>query len=428
MIGRRVAAVAIAGALTGAAGMLSGCTDSSHPTSSHRSTASHHTVAPADARLATARRLAAQYDYAGAEKTLAHDHSPAARKLVGQARRSQAATKAWPDTTLVSHVFYHSIIVDPDRAFAKGQEQRDGYAQFMVTMHEFKAQLQQIYRRGYVLVHPQRLVAKDASGTMRPATLKLPPGKKPLVLSFDDTNYYEYMKGAGFAKNLTVKDGKVTNTYVDAGGATHYGAYDGMTVIDQFIKKHPDFSYRGDKGTMAVTGYNGVLGYRSSVKEYGDKPTTHAEQRRAKTTADALKAEGWQFASHTWGHINLTTAALPRIKADAKRWDDEVRPIVGKTDEIVYPFGADISGMKPYSSSNAKFDFLHGTEGFDYFFPIDDSTPAWSQVTPQSWRQARINVDGISMQRELDGEKTPVGHLFDTRSTIDPKRPLPVPK
>lgn len=173
----------------------------------------------------------------------------------------------------MSHLFYHSLIIDPARALAKSQPQRVGYAEYMVTISEFRAQLKQIYQHGYVLVRPQRLVTKSANGSMKQATLMLPPGKKPLVLSVDDVNYYEYMTGAGFASNLTLKNGQVTNTYRDAAGHDHLGAYDVPTVVDEFVQKHSDFSYRGDKGILAVTGYSGVLGYRSSVRSTATPPT-----------------------------------------------------------------------------------------------------------------------------------------------------------
>lgn len=371
--------------------------------------------------------MAAQYDYTGASRLLAGDPSPAAQTALAAIRHNSASAQAWPDTTEVSHLFYHSLIVDPTRAFAKNNPERVGYAQYMVTLKEFRAQLQQIHQHGYVLIHPQRLVAKDTAGVMRPATVMLPPGKKPLVLSVDDVNYYEYMTGSGFASNLAVKNGAVTSTYVDAGGKTHLGAYDVPTVIDEFVHQHPDFSYRGDKGTLAVTGYNGVLGYRSSAKTYGNNAATRSAGRQAKKVADALKADGWQFASHTWGHINMTKDSLTRIKADARLWDQEVRPIVGHTPELVYPFGADISEMAPYAHDNAKFAFLHDTEGFDYYFPIDASKPSWAQLTNQSFRQARIDVDGITMQRQLDGHRTVLENFFNTKSTIDPQRPLPLP-
>lgn len=409
----------VAVVLTVSAGLLSGCTSVR--------TAPHPTTVATDSRVPAALRLAAGYDYAGAARLLQGDTAPEAQRALEAIAHARAVARPWKDPLNVSHLIYHSLIVDPARAFARNQPQRSGYAQYMVTIAEFRAQLDQIYRRGYVLVHPQRLVAKDAAGILRPAVVLLPPGRKPLVLSVDDVNYYTYMQGAGFASNLTVKDGQVTNTYVDAEGATHVGAYDVPTVIDDFVRRHPDFSYRGDKGIIAETGYNGVLGYRSSVREYGDTAETRAQGRQAKVVATALKAEGWQFASHSWGHINFTTSSLAWIEADARRWDAEVKPLVGATDEFIYPFGADISGMAPYSSLNAKFRFLHDTEGYDYFFPIDATKPAWSQLSGNAWRQARINVDGISMQRELNGLHTPLENFFTTRSTIDPMRPLPVP-
>ena len=104
-----------------------------------------------------------------------------------------------------------------------------------------------------------------------------------------------------------------------------------------------------------------------------------------------------------------------------------MRPLVGPIDELIFPFGADIGGAEKYTMSNPKFAFLHGEAAFDYFFPIDASTLFRTQLTPQYFRQARINVDGISMQRELDGAVTTLRSLFDTRSTLDKLRPLPLP-
>ncbi|MEO6957962.1 MAG: polysaccharide deacetylase family protein, partial [Antricoccus sp.] len=248
----------------------------------------------------------------------------------------------------------------------------------------------------------------------------------PLVLSIDDVSYYEYMTGKGFATNLvTTADGKVLSTYTDAVGNTTQGNYDVMPIVDDFIRQHPDFSYRGDKGSIALTGYNGILGYRSSVTTYGDTQTTKDEGAKAKVVADALQAEGWNFASHTWGHINLTESSVATITADAKKWDAEVRPLIGDTPELIYPFGADISTVTPYSSSNAKFNYLYNTEKFQYFFNIDASQEHWMQLSAGSVRQARINIDGITLQRSLDGKTNVLKQFFDPQSTVDPARPLP---
>ena len=41
------------------------------------------------------------------------------------------------------------------------------------------------------------------------------------------------------------------------------GKYDLVPILDRFVEEHPDFSYRGAKAILALTGYNGVLGYRT---------------------------------------------------------------------------------------------------------------------------------------------------------------------
>jgi hypothetical protein len=280
-----------------------------------------------------------------------------------------------------------------------------------------------MYRKGFVLVHPERLAARDSAGVMRYTPISLPAGKVPLVLSIDDLSYYEYMTGDGFASRLVaLPDGRVVNDYTDAQGVSHRGSYDLVPLVDDFVRGHPDFSYRGDKGSIALTGYNGVLGYRSSVRAYGDTPATRVARRRAKVVAEAIKRNGWALASHSWGHINMTTSSLEAIKADARRWDTEVRPIVGNTREFVYPFGADISGGRAYESSNPKYRFLHQVEKFDYFFGVDASTTHWMQLGAGSLRQARIDVDGIRMHGALTGHGRVLSAFFDVASTLDPAR------
>ncbi|PRZ40516.1 hypothetical protein CLV47_11649 [Antricoccus suffuscus] len=396
------------------------------PRSSEAAAPSSSAVSGDEDLIATAKLQAAQYDYDAAVATLSSLDSAAAQSELASVQAAKAQAVAWPDNTTIPHIFYHSLIVDPARAF--GGSQSVGFSQYMVTVSEFTKQLQQIYANGFVLIHPQRIATLGPGGKMTPIPIVLPPGKKPLVLSLDDLSYYEYMDGHGFATNLVVNgDGKVVNTYTDAAGKTTEGNYDVVPIVDDFVRQHPDFAYRGDKGSIGLTGYNGVLGYRSSVKSYGDTPATKNAQAQAKVVADALKAEGWNFASHTWGHINMTKSSLGWITTDAKLWDTEVRPIVGDTHELIYPFGADISSVTPYSNANPKFAFLHGTEGFQYFFNVDASRPFWMQIGPESVRQARINIDGITLQKTLDGKTTVLDQFFNTKSTIDPRRPLPVP-
>ena len=84
-------------------------------------------------------------------------------------------------------------------------------------------------------------------------------------------SYYHYMDGDGFAQKLILdENGEVKNTYVEDDGSVSVGDYDMVPWIDTFVKEHPDFSYHGHKGILALTGYEGVLGYRTD-EVYGPR-------------------------------------------------------------------------------------------------------------------------------------------------------------
>lgn len=369
--------------------------------------------------LEAARFQIGSYDYAAVEDTLEGIDTPEAQQLRDQAAAGQAEAVVWEDNGTISHVFVHSLIVDPDRAF-DGDHMQQGYLDYMVTLKEFEAILEQFHANDFVLVSPDDIAALDADGQMQYQDILLPPGKKPLVLSQDDVNYYEYMEQDGFAKNLVLdEDGSVTNTYIDADGEEHRGAYDVVPVVDRFVDEHPDFSYRGAKGILAVTGYNGVLGHRTSESEYPDDPDIAAKQADATEVAEALKEDGWVFASHSWGHLSMTTSGMDRMRRDTALWAAEVQPIVGQTHHLIYPFGADISRVPPYAG--AKYELLQDA-GFQFFYGVDTSTPHWMQRHEGYLRQARINLDGLTFDRDQAGRGF-LDPFFDLDAVLDPARP-----
>ena len=332
-------------------------------------------------------------------------------------------TEVWADNSMVPHLFFHSLVVDPARAFSDA-ESGPGYLDYMVTSAEFAKILQQVYDNGYVLVSPHQLATVESDGRVTPKTLRLPQGKKPLVISIDDVSYYEYMDGDGFATNLFVaNDGRVLNNYADAQGVTRQGSYDVMPMIDDFVREHPEFSHDGARGVIALTGYNGVLGYRTSRSEYtGKNPNLDQDIATATAVAQALKNEGWEFGSHSWGHINFTNSSLGSIQADTEKWKADVEPIVGPTDLLIYPFGADISGVAGYEGE--KFDYLK-SQGYSFYFNVDGSTAAWGQWGDRYLREARINVDGIGMKAAVAGRKV-LDEFFDVNTVLDPQRPASI--
>ena len=125
-------------------------------------------------------------------------------------------TQAWGPDQVVEHLFFHPIIAYPQWAFHDcnaSQDQRYGLDDWMVTADEYKKILQSVYDKGYILVAMEDVWSEvtDETGThMVRNTLMLPEGKKPLVISFDDVNYYPYMLDEGFTSKLVVgEDGEI---------------------------------------------------------------------------------------------------------------------------------------------------------------------------------------------------------------------------
>lgn len=332
---------------------------------------------------------------------------------------------AWPNTALVPHLFFHSLVVDPKRAF-DGDHKEAGYLDFMVTMDEFAAILPQLYAKGYVLVSPHELYEVGEDDVVRPKTLMVPENRTPLVLSLDDCSYYLYMEGDGFADRLIVdEDGRVRNEYTDADGTTHVGSYDMVPMLDDFLEEHPDFSLNGARGVLAMTGYDGVFGYRTSAREFGDSPTFDADVAAATEVADAMKATGWEFASHTWGHRTVPKLELDELQRDLELWHGEVEPILGPTDMMIYPFGADVARTGKYEADNERYQYMRSL-GYRSFFLVDGTAKAWGQLEPGYYRGSRINVDGISLEAAISGKRPVLDEFFDSRSVLDPARPASI--
>lgn len=379
------------------------------------------TEVPNEAELVTqAKALAAGYDYAGAAKLLEGATGADAVTALEDIAEAQDQTVVWADNSKISHLFFHSLVVDPKRAF-DGDDRQQGYLDYMVTMDEFNKIIAELYKRDFVLVNPSDIAGLDKNGKMAYRKINLPKGKTPIVLSEDDVSYYEYMAGDGFPTKLLLdQNGKVTNEYTDAHGKKVQGAYDMVPLIDAFVEKHPDFSYRGSKGIVALTGYNGVLGYRTSKSQYPESKTMAKDTVTATKVADAMKANGWVFASHAWGHIDMGKSPVPRVKNDMKLWNAEVRPIIGHTDQFIYPFGADIANVGHYSGT--KYDMLK-KDGFNFFYGVDGTTTAWMQMGDSYLRQARINLDGLQFSKEKRGDRPVLKTFFDVKKVIDPARP-----
>lgn len=317
-----------------------------------------------------------------------------------------------PPSTLVAydgpveHIFFHPLVVYPDLAF-KGSMAK-GYNDWFVTVREFDRIIDALYRNGFILVdirsqYEEKLENGKTVLVRKP--LLLPEHKKPLVISIDDMNYYDYMREHGNVWRLVLDE--QGNVATESYNESHEKviAYDNeiVPILDRFVREHPDFSLNGAKGVIALTGYQGILGYRTN--ETGS-PNFATEKAQALRVVQRLKETGWSFASHGWGHLDAAKISYATFVRDTARWKAEVEPLIGPTPVYIYPFGAQVFPGDP------KFQYLL-EQGFQIMCAIGPQP--FLDVKPGYIRMDRRHIDGIALhsQRKL------LLSLFDADQMIE---------
>jgi len=245
----------------------------------------------------------------------------------------------------VLNVFFHALVARPETAFTGSRKEH--FLEWYVTAGEYKKILYELYKKDYVLTDVKELYEVTYTDERKKVNYKkpyIPQGKKPMVLSIDDLSYYPFAKQHATIHKLIIDDNNRIAGWTanKSGGELSYDL-DTVTSLEEFIGLYPDFSLRGAKGIIALTGFEGVLGYRTHKL---NAPDYREEKENAVKVANRLKETGWHFASHSWGHPNLQKISLQNLIIDTNRWDNEVRPILGDTDLYVYPYGAAVEHME----------------------------------------------------------------------------------
>lgn len=331
------------------------------------------------------------------------------------------------EITEITHVFFHSLVMDEAKAF-DGDADESGYNQVMTTKDEFLKILDSMYEKGYVLVRLHD-IATMQDGRMVKGQIMLPPGRKACVMSQDDVCYYEYMEDDGFASRMVIgDDGKPACEMIMDDGTVSVGSYDMVPLLEDFIEQHPDFSYKGARAVIAFTGYQGILGYRTAESYRETNPNFAADCQAASAVAQCLRDNGWELASHSWGHRDLGTISYEKFKTDCDKWEREVESLIGPTDIILYPFGADVSDWHAYNHDNQRFMYMKSL-GFDYFCNVD-SNQYWVQLGNDYLRQGRRNLDGYRMWMDIaaggETSKRKLDDLFRAEDVFSSNRPTPV--
>ncbi len=396
--------------------------------------------------LAEAEKHALGYNYDDAIAVL--NTIPAAQsrdERVSEAReryeKGDSNLVNWVDGD-IPHLCFPTLIYDTEMAF-DGDSKASDYNTTMITCDEFSAILQSLYDNGYVLIdiHSIAGMVTDERGTtsMEELKLRLPEGKKPIVLSQDNLNYSNVKNGDGIATKLVLdEEGKVKAQYTDSEGHDVAGDYDFIPILDSFIEEHPDFSFRGAKGIVSVSGSEGVFGYdisgggssdSAAASQDGSAEASQGQntsgtagaqtsnsslqgnERTVASIAQALTEDGWSIACAGWSHNYMNSdMTIETFTKEIDDWLKYVGSLVGESDILFYPYGAEVE----YPSDKLQYLTDHG---FHYLCGLWADTD-FREMGDGYMRMTRRFVDGYT----LVNASVYFNGFFDASSLVDGDR------
>ena len=295
---------------------------------------------------------------------------------------AESALVAWEDPKQIPFLSFSKLIADPVTGFSgdSGDDNRYLY----ISCPEFTAILQQLYANGYMLVDMDDIFtttkAEDGSTLIVKNDLRLPAGRKPIVLI--------QCQPSGYENPLVVNaDGTLSTKVKPASGESYTGSYDFVPLLEDFIESNPGFSLKGARAVLAVTGYNGLFGY----------PLEDTASITA--VVNALREKGYTLASNTYGNMSYGKAALLDMQDDLASWEAAVTPLLGETEILAYARSGDVNDGKEAYGSNKKYEKLYGA-GFKYYMGMCYNSSPWMNITDNTIRMGRIMVTGSNLKEK----------------------------
>ena len=317
-----------------------------------------------------------------------------------------------------------SLIADTDTAFAG--RYRSSSTDLYLTTSEFEKILENLYERDYVLVDPENLIEASDPTFLLERNLKVPKGKKPLVVVIENLQYNVAAYNCGTCRRLVLNDEyQVCGEYMNSAGETIVSrTAESIGILDTFVEKHPDFTYDGAKGIISVSGHEACFGYVVSRGEVEDRNTALSaanlpqinptnddiDYAREKVTeiVNVLSDNGWKFASCTYSYIeDCRNTEKPILMEDTEKWLDQIGSLFGEVHMLVYPNGNYIYG----TDDRAVYYKNHG---FRIFFG-GGATPYYT------YGDNYLYLDRAMMSYKTLTRKA-YEELFDYNEIIDPAR------
>ncbi len=327
----------------------------------------------------------------------------------------------------LENIYTHCLIAFPEINFAS-KSSYNACGTDCLTPYEFKFLLQSLYERGYIIIDAN-LVYNSEKDTPN-YKMMLPKGKKPVLFTFDDVTYDSRKMGRGMVDKLIVDEFGYVCTYTKHKDGSEVISYDNelFPILDAFVREHPDFTFRGARGTLFFTGFDGICGYRTQSEPVDSNEAAlnldrQSEIAGAKVVIEAMREEGWTFGSHGYNHSHMPKISPAQFRWEIDTWREEVGAIVGDTGLFCWPYGHHTEGSVSIRK-NAEHKYLFDS-GFYFMFGCGSARYLANEPDGYGIFSDRKGVTGQALLYIAAGYKTYVRdypYLFDTEKIWDPLR------
>jgi peptidoglycan/xylan/chitin deacetylase (PgdA/CDA1 family) len=183
---------------------------------------------------------------------------------------------------------YHQLGPDPE--------------QFIRTPDQFRGDLQWLYDNNFHVVSLHDFLT---------SSIDIPAGKKPVVLTFDDSS----------ASQFRVSENADGTLAIDPNCA--------VGIMELFFGAHPDFGHGATFAVLPQTLFDWGATDESDQTQFGE------------TKLQWLVDNGYEIGNHTYSHVDLSTLSDDEIMQELSKANDAILSIVptAQIEAITLPYG-----------------------------------------------------------------------------------------
>ncbi len=248
------------------------------------------------------------------------------------------------EVLVINGVLSYPEILDKDHKLTQLDEN-------YITPLEFLKILKSLYQNDYILVKMKDVLSSNP-------VQSFPADKKPIVLAINNVAYGQ----VGEVNKLIIERNNKIASYTSKQAINQRINYDKefITILEDFINTHPNFSHKNAKGMIIVNGHKGILGYKTQKTNANSK----FQIKKCSEVIEHLNNNNWEFCASSYTSKNSNNSNL-EFASDLNNWINNVRPILPKTSYYFLNNNIDNLTDFEYKSQlllNSDFNTLLSTE------------------------------------------------------------------